>query len=271
MIAPVPRITIESVSDGVPASPYRAPAPPTTAFLVATLCALSCGIAWAAPAPGLYLSWNDCPGGASASPSATFSCDTESGEQDLIPAFVLSSPIDSVIAVEIVVDIQFAGFSVPSWWHLEPAGCRFGRLAPSTLPPPANACANFWNQDLSAGFLYLIGQPRGGANQARMVVSFALPDVKAARRLEADSLYLAARLALLHSNPTNCVGCSTSACLVLNSILIGRVPGAAGGDVLLTTPGPADANRATWQGSSANCSTVPVRPSTWGRLKGLYR
>jgi hypothetical protein len=44
-----------------------------------------------------------------------------------------------------------------------------------------------------------------------------------------------------------------------------------GGDLLLDTPGPEGANRATWQGSGADCDAVPVRARTWGLLKSLYR
>jgi hypothetical protein len=62
------------------------------------------------------------------------------------------------------------------------------------------------------------------------------------------------------------------ACLVLNSILVRRSPGAVGGDSFVSTPGPGDANRATWQGTGADCSAVPVRrQSTWGAVKSLYR
>ena len=43
-------------------------------------------------------------------------------------------------------------------------------------------------------------------------------------------------------------------------------------EVTLETPGPSGANRATWAGGSgADCSAVPVRSSSWGRLKSLYR
>ena len=59
---------------------------------------------------------------------------------------------------------------------------------------------------------------------------------------------------------------------MLNSVIVKRQPGTAGGDVILGEPGPGNANWATWQGGSgANCATVPARAVTWGRLKGLYR
>ena len=93
--------------------------------------------------------------------------------------------------------------------------------------------------------------------------------------LDPAATYYAARLVIRHTLTTGttvCAGCSGPACLVLNSILLRRQPGAIGGDVAVTTPGPGDANWATWQGGAgANCASVPARAVTWGRVKSLYR
>jgi hypothetical protein len=201
----------------------------------------------------------------------TSTCGTTPPDHRLVAAFVLGSALDSVIAVEVVVDVQFDATVVPKWWQFEPSGCRFNRLLPGSLPPPLpTTCANFWNQDLSTGLLVQPGQPRGGANQTHIVATLALPDTKAPRTLSGGTMYFATVFDLLGDTPATCTGCSTSACLVLNSILVGRVPGASGGDVTVDTPGPGNANEVSWQGGS-NCTTVPVRGSTWGRLKDLYR
>jgi hypothetical protein len=69
------------------------------------------------------------------------------------------------------------------------------------------------------------------------------------------------------ANSGACAGCSTGACIVLNSVELVRLPGAIGGNVTLTTPG---SNFATWQAGAA-CVTVPVRNRTWGQVKALYR
>jgi len=95
------------------------------------------------------------------------------------------------------------------------------------------------------------------------------------RTLNATDMYYAARIVISNQRTVgdpSCAGCTGAACLVLNAVRILRKPGAPGGDVLIETPGPGDANRATWQGGAAvNCQAVPARPTTWGRIKGMYR
>jgi hypothetical protein len=59
---------------------------------------------------------------------------------------------------------------------------------------------------------------------------------------------------------------------VLNSIEVERTAGAPGGNILLQSPGPGNANWAQWNGGQgADCALVPVRKVTWGRVKGIYR
>jgi hypothetical protein len=88
-------------------------------------------------------------------------------------------------------------------------------------------------------------------------------------------MYYAARLTVRHTKTVGdmaCSGCLDGACLVLNSILVGRLAGSSGGDYTLQTAGSGDANWARWQGGGgANCAAVPVRNRAWGQLKGLYR
>ncbi|TMQ69683.1 MAG: hypothetical protein E6K80_10900 [Candidatus Eisenbacteria bacterium] len=69
----------------------------------------------------------------------------------------------------------------------------------------------------------------------------------------------------------SCSGCGLDACLVLNSMWVRRVPGAPGGDVFVSAAAPDGGNMATWQGSGADCAAVPTKPSSWGRIKALYR
>ena len=117
-----------------------------------------------------------------------------------------------------------------------------------------------------------IPSPPGG-NQARIkVTASVLPED--ARAVDGTSMYYAARITLKNNRTVgtpSCAGCEGAACLVLNSIIIGRLAGSTGGNYFLQTPGPNGANWALWQGSGANCAAVPVRNRAWGQLKGLYR
>lgn len=227
----------------------------------------------AAAQDGLFLTWNECAEGPTALTSLSSACDANFGGQTLFAAFRLGQPIDSVIAVEITIDVQYAGASLPAWWQVAAGGCRDGALSADANLPGRTICANFWGGVATdpPPVFYQVGLPRGGANQARILISVAVPPTSP-RRIEAGPLYYAAALELSNKNTLSCAGCTGGACLVLNSILIGRLPGSPGGDLLLDAPAPLDLNWALWQGGAASqCMAVPVKARTWGQLKSLYR
>jgi hypothetical protein len=107
-----------------------------------------------------------------------------------------------------------------------------------------------------------------------MLVTVGVPSLEA-RALDAVTVYHSTRIRLLNdksSGSFSCLGCNAGACLVLNSIAVRRLPGAPGGDLVLTVPRAGNGNRVTWQGGQgADCSAVPVRRTTWGLVKSLYR
>jgi hypothetical protein len=225
-------------------------------------------------AEGLYLTWDACAFEPAASPVKVFACSTDSDTLQLHVGFTLGQPVDNVIGLEVVVDIQHESATLPDWWRLDAAGCRAGALRSDARFGAVAGCADPWAGEGVAGFpSYTVTQPRGGANQARIKAGIGvLPS--APRSLAADTPYHAIRLVLIADKASGigaCVGCDQKACMVLNSIWIKRTPGAPGGDVFVSTPGPLEANWATWQGAGANCSLVPVRRQTWGAVKSFYR
>jgi hypothetical protein len=168
---------------------------------------------------------------------------------------------------------------LPDWWQLRlGAGCRgditqFSLVAAADFPGP-QACVNMWQGTGTPPGAnvadYTPTEPRGAASQARIRVTATLPSNEAVN-LNATSTYYAARLILRHNKTVgdpSCAGCEAPACLVMNSILIRRLPDP---DIYLQIPGPGDANWARWQGAGADCAAVPVRNRAWGQLKGLYR
>ncbi len=242
---------------------------------LALLCVVLSSIV-AAPAAladgALYLDWDAC--GPSGPAERDFACSTNSGEERLYCAFSLDQPLDQVLGVEIVLDVSHSAATLPPWWQLGVSGCRFGRLTATGDPPDGADCADMWQGQSTGGVQgYAVGQPRGGANQARIKVALTLLPQNA-RTLEAGTIYDAARVVFSNAATTgagSCSGCGGDACLVFNSIWIKRLPGAVGGDVFLSTAGPGNGNMATWQGSGADCAAVPVKTTSWGRIKSLYR
>jgi hypothetical protein len=240
-----------------------------------TVFLLVLGPAAARAAGELHLSWSDCGTGSLAVRNLDFSCDRNSDTLDLHIGFVPPQTTGAdVIGVEVVIDIQIAQDTLVSWWQLDLFdGCRSGALRVDAGVDPGG-CAEPWGDIATAEVQdYVPGEPRGGA-QARIKVVSGVP-VSRARTLSRDTLYAAARLRIATTRTTGpdlCPGCNIPVCLVLNSVLIRRLPGAPGGDLFVDTPGAGSANRVTYQGGAgADCALVPTRPTSWGAIKSLYR
>jgi hypothetical protein len=233
--------------------------------------------AWADEA--LNLTWDDCPDGGGGSDDP-FLCNMNEGQHTLFLTFTLAQPLTGVIGIESVVDLQSSDVTLPPWWELGTGGCRFGipvNLLADASFAGSTACANPWHgtpSSLIQGFT--VGPPdHGVSNQARIKAVASVPS-DSASDLAAGTAYYGLKIIIRNGQTTGgplvCSGCLPPLCLVLNSILVRRVPGAPGGDVTLTTPGVGNGNWATWRGGAgANCALVPVRNRTWGQLKALYR
>ncbi len=230
--------------------------------------AVGCGTcASARAADRLMLAWDGCrvEGGTA---DAVQGCADISAHRYLVCSFQLAAPIDSVIGAEFVLDLQSAASPLPAFWQLGAGGCNQGGLVPS-FPAPG-ACADAWNGLGSAIIVDAIpGQPRGLASMLRIRAVATVASTQA-RAFEAGIPYNAIQFDLGIARMGNCADCEVPACLVLNSMWLRRLPGAA--DVLISGDGGAHENFATWQGGvGADCLTVPARPSSWGRIKVLYR
>jgi len=226
---------------------------------------------------GLYLTWNDCAQGPSAAHDAASACDVNTGQRTLTCAFTVPVAVDSVLGVQLIVDLQHSEATLPDWWRFATGDCRAGELRAEFDFTARSACSDVFGGFASGSLLaYYATQPRGGFNQARIVAAASrLPDY-GYMRFDPDVMYYGASLVIGNARTVApqavCAGCAGSACLVLNSVLIQRQPGASGGDVFIAQPGAGDANFATWQGGATEgCRTVPVRSLTWGQIKSLYR
>jgi hypothetical protein len=244
------------------------------------LAALAFGLSWillAAPRgaaqEGLFLTWNECAFAPTSPHTLTFACDANSGDHRLYCAFQVAEPIDSVLGVEVVVDLAAAGDSLPAWWRFDNSGCRPGVLKSDQDFPSPGACLNPWQGGAGGLLSYTPAMPRGGGNQARMRMAFAMPSEQVIT-LTPGSQYYAVRIVVENAATVGgsaCLHCQTSVCLVLNGIILKR-PGTVTGDHLLQIGGPGLAHHASWQASvPGDCNAVPVRPRTWGAIKALYR
>jgi len=245
-------------------------------LLAATALALASqpDVLFAGPLPnpvGLSLGWQDCRalGGAGVD-NQLFGCSSEINDLPLYPAFVLDAPVDSVISLELVIDVDVAAAELPAWWRMDPGQCRMNGWSADALSP--SSCNDPWQGTGVAGFQgWLAGTPGGSARHGRLLVAAAAAPGTFVT-LDAEAAYGVARV-LLRSNLTlTCAGCSTPACLVFNSVLIRRLPGSSVETLTISSPEAAGLERVRWQGGSgADCQAVPTRRSTWGAVKSLYR
>jgi hypothetical protein len=238
---------------------------------------LAAGPARAAEA--LFLTWGDCALNGVGSPTASFLCNDESGEETLYLAFTLGSSVDQILGMEAVVDLQTQTDPLPDWWHFESAGplhptpgCRLGSLNASRDFSGNATCVDPWVGTTGGALVqdYAPGDPRAGTNQARIRATASVLS-GSALALDATHQYYAIRLTIDHARTLSCAGCPSPACLVLNSIWLLR-PAVPNGDVLLAAPAANNGNWARWQGETTqDCVAVPARHPTWGRIKTLYR
>jgi hypothetical protein len=233
----------------------------------------------ALPAPAaeaLFLTWDDCAEEGAGGSDNPIGCFVNEGDQVLFCSFTLDSAVDQVLGIEAVVDLQHSGGELPDWWELSGTGaCREGALRVSGDFSLIGACTDPW-RGLGGGVaFYQPGLPRQQPNQARLLGTFAVVPSDSARSLEPGVAYYGLQLLISNDKSVSlgsCAGCTFPACLVLNSITLLRAPGAPGGNVTLTTPGAGNGNWVTWKGGAgANCGLVPVRRTSWGRIRTLYR
>lgn len=225
-----------------------------------------------AHAAGLRLSWEECPEGNGQTLKQS-SCNAQFAIESLVSSMELSAPVDSVIGMEIVIDLVSDSATLPDWWRYEPGGCNAGTMSASGDFSALGACGIPWNST-ATGLVqaWWGGQPRGGANQARLIFTvFVSPTQKVS--LDAATPYYAGIVRLTHSRSSGanaCAGCTVPVCLVLNSVQLLRLPGASVEAVQIVNSG-GTGNWASWQGTTADCNLVPVRNRTWGAIKSSYR
>jgi len=229
-------------------------------------------LATTASAGGINLSWDDC--GTFGLLAKNFGCDTNLGSDALICSAVAPLPMPQFVAMAATIDLVANQATLPSWWTLE-TGCR-------TTPSPALSldlnfvagpfnCRDVWQGQAFGGLNYVSGftQP----NRARFRMVCAVPSSASIALDNVTENYLF-RVLISHTNTIgsgSCPGCDVGVCLVLTRVELDQPVGL--GDNILTNP--LLHQYAIWQGGASvqgGCpAATPVRTSTWGALKSLYR
>lgn len=225
-----------------------------------------------ASAAGFEFRWNQCAADGGVS-NLNFACNDDVSTHTVVASFTLGQAVPQVIQVQAVVDFIVAdGQPVPPWWDF--AGCHASALdADADIDPAAVNCAD-WSGATGVAVVTSFNQDGNialgnAASHRRIEVTGAVP---APVNLPANQAFFLFNLdfdSINTTGPSGCAGCNVPVCIVLNSI---RFLSTATGVTTLANASTAGSNFATWQGGAgANCQAVPVRRSTWARVKEQFR
>lgn len=230
----------------------------------------------AASAAGINLSWDDC--GTAGTQNKTFACNSNAGAPfTAVASFDPPAGVNEFIGLEAQMDITTdqAPGSLPDWWKHGSGQCR-GTTGLSAsfdfTTGPFGPCIDVFAGGASGGFSYDVGF--GSPGRARLRVLCAVP-AENASVVDPGTEYYGFKINFLRPKTTgagNCVGCTNSACIVLNEIKLVQ-PFAAGNDPQLFNP--RERNWITWQSPATGPPGCPLttatQSKTWGQVKSLYR
>jgi hypothetical protein len=236
-------------------------------------CAYLALTASAAAATGgsINLGWGDC-GGLPATENRTFACDTNAGTNTLVGSFLAPCCVTELQTIEVAMDLQSTGATLPNWWQMRTAQCRAQALVPGfDFTSGPFTCFDYWQNRASGG----VQEDPFAGNRARIRMLMALPYQDPTVGPVPEALETYSYKCIISNRKTAgqgaCGGCGTGVCIVLNSITLDQKTWNPYGDYLITAP--ANRNWVTWQGGTgADCFlATPARNVTWGSIKTLYK
>ncbi len=227
----------------------------------------------AAAVGGMNLYWADCSPAGTIGKTST--CASNVGANILVASFAAPVAMTQLVGMEAVIDLTTDTDPAPPWWHMEPLGCRVGVATGSfDFTSGPFTCTDIWAGGASGGLDYALppSTPTTATapttNHARVRLVCAVPDM---RTVAADGTeYYCFKVTIGNAKTAGagaCAGCTNKACIVLNSIDL--VEPAGVGDYTVTNA--ISSAQCTWQGTGADCNSVPVHNRTWGQVKSLYR
>ncbi len=245
-------------------------------LLVGALLALS---ASAATAGGVNFAWGTGCWIENPVNAKTFACDVNTGNASFTGSFLCSVAHPNFVGIEVVVDGQTAGATLPDWWQLfNVNACRQTALSTSAdFTSALGMCTDPWlglaQGGVAAWQTQLFPPPfplnAPAANVCRLKVAYALADPNP---LQPNIEYYAFRATIQYAKTVGtgaCAGCTVPMTFVLNQIKAAEnVVSPTSVEVMTTALSNQCLN---WQSGGPGCGAVPTRNTTWGQVKGLYR
>lgn len=229
-----------------------------------------------AAAGGVAMSWGDYCGLSNGGPyNLTWACRNDTTTR--IRATCSFMPDEShpdLVGLTVCLAGVSEAATLPDWWQLGTGGCREGALTlsldGSAMVGGAEACIDPW-AGLATGLLgdWVV---LGGQFRTTATCTLAQPvSIQAGRKYFACQFRMDAR----RTTSGECIGCLYPLMLAISSI---ELHFAGGGEPeVLDRPYPRDGrclsyqNTTIWSDLCSYYPIVPVRNSTWGQIKSLYR
>jgi len=241
------------------------------------------------------LTWNRPAGTPGAETQLTFDCANSDAVHSAYVVFDVPATLPDVIALEFSVGMANQGRIVAGtheafepFWHFETAGCNEGAIGVSDeLPAGVSGLADPWAHG-SQGYAYIAALVYAAADPGMMRVDVRI-DRTSPVSLASGTEYFGGRLDWFVTCATVCSGCGHPVAIVLDDVRLVLQGGdvvhvqanglgcisANGGDCSITGPRLAFESGERFgvpvHSGAAACQPVPVRGSTWGSLKTLYR
>jgi hypothetical protein len=228
-------------------------------------------------AVGLNLSWGDC--GANGVVNEDFACDTNAGTHMMVGSFITPAGVTALTGQQGVLDMIVASSTMPAWWTFGSApNCRAATSFSGAYPGGSvpGSCGSYFGDNAAQGaHVHDYPSPAQGGSlpQTMRIRTVAAIDAGLAGPVAEGSEQYAMSFTINNQRTvgaTVCADCLLPACFVFNSLIITQPVGV--GDFLISGATVTGRDFVTWQGGSgANCTLVPVKNSTWGQIKSLYR
>ena len=241
---------------------------------LSALAVLGCLATTAHAQSGLNLYWDGCPNAGVA--NKDFTCDNEFDEFVAYGTFVAPAGLDGAAGTllngqDIVIDILSESANLPAWWDFTEGGCRpaGSLLMGFTRPTNCSAYRNYWAAGAGGVAAYrnstTPGAPTPGPNRARIIGAAGIGDANTGV-ITAGSNVFSFSMTIGATGTSTCANCATKMCLVLNQITLGKQDGEQ-----IPVTDVAVSRTITFNGAGPDCSVAPVRNTTWGQVKALYR
>jgi hypothetical protein len=231
-----------------------------------------------ARAGGVNINWGDgCWSDGTPVSLLAFPCNTNTGMATMTCSFAVDYDMPQFAGVEITLDGFSGSPTIPAWWQMATGECRAGAISTSAdfLQAPQVGCQDMWGGHALGGLATYGWGPRWGGNdrdRAHMLIGFAVAPEQLPP-ITAGIEYYAAQIRIGYEKTAGddaCAGCGTSFVWYLYSIKAAEL----GQYEMLYEPISNDGSLClVWQAGYASAWTcyVPVRNTTWGQVKSLYR